>query len=670
MDSKKKIKKKAINIESKPIITHQKNSNLPSVWLDTLSKKINTNFNNPRTYFIVFLIFSLLFIQQRYQIRVTNSGDDIIEYRYGEATYNYFVTLGKDTTFKKLDLPDFKMQDLYNYTGKYYGMIFNAIAYGTNLFFNLKEIFTIKFIIGCIITILIGLFLSLSIKKITDSWVWATIGWLFFINTPMIIYLGFIYCNLKDIPFALGFILFFYNFINFFNNPKISQFHFKNSVGIGLAMLIATLSRIGSILLLGYILMYFLIFIVFNKTTRKDFIQNFKKILYKKAMFMIITLVIGFLLAIFSYPNFWMEGFSHITNGISAFSHFTQKIPVLFDGQVYVSTELPSNYLIKNLLITVPIFVILGFILAVLNFFNKSNNRLLLIVLFFSIFFPIVLIYLTHGVMYDKWRHITFVYPFIIIFSVVGFKYLLEFKNKLFFHIFFWLTLVFFIKTAFWNFKNFPLQTAYFNEFIGGTNGGWLQQETDPQQNGARPAFEWLLHNPEFKKELLKRDSNHKMIIASYTAGLHLWTMDIPDSIKSKIQLVQCGFKLGYASLNWDYGIFGTIFVAPEILRIDFPPKGTLYEVKADDVPLAVVVKRENTYDVDGFQAIQQNNIPLATDYFTKAFQYDPNNFRIWNYYAYILTNQGKLSEAKQYAQQYLELFPDDQLSNQIINAR
>ena len=435
-------------------------------------------------------------------------------------------------------------------------------------------------------------------------------------------------------------------------------------------MFIATLSRIGSLLLLVYIFIYILTFILFNKSTKSDFIQNFKKIFYSKFILIALALTVGFFIAIFSYPNFWKEGFSHITNGLSAFSHFTQKIPVLFGGQVYVSTELPSNYLIKNLLITIPIFVLLGLMLSMIKFFNNTHDKLLLLILFFSILFPILYIYITKGVVYDKWRHITFIYPFVIMLSVLGFKYLLEFKNKLFFQIFLWLGVLFFIKTAIWNFKNYPFQTAYFNEFIGGTNGGWFVEETDPQQNGARPAFEWLLHNSEFRTELSKRDSNHKMIIANYTAGLHLWTMDFPDSIKSKIQLVQCGFKQGYIGFKWDYGIFGTIFVSPELLKINFPPKGTIYEVKADAVPLAVVVKRQNTYDIDGIQAIQQNNLPLAIENLTKAIQYDPNNFRIWNYYAYILATQGNLREAKQYAQQYLELFPDDPLSLRILNAQ
>ena len=219
-----------------------------------------------------------------------------------------------------------------------------------------------------------------------------------------------------------------------------------------------------------------------------------------------------------------------------------------------------------------------------------------------------------------------------------------------------------------WNIINYPLQTAYWNELIGGTKGAWLKQELDPQTQATRPAFEWLIKSKAFKDLIPLRDSNNPIIIATNSSGLNQNEMDLPASLKNKIKIVETGFKGGYSSFHWDFGLFGTIFVAPQILNVAFPPsKGVMKVISVDGVPIEVVVHRENDFDVIAFNAMNQQNLPLAAENFQKAYNYDPNNFRIWSYYAYILYQQGNVSQARMLAQQYLELFPDDQLANQIM---
>ena len=192
-------------------------------------------------------------------------------------------------------------------------------------------------------------------------------------------------------------------------------------------MFIATMGRMGSVIIFLYFFIFVLIQLAFNisfrnycKANKKKFFINFILINF--------SLIIGFItsISIGSY-NFWKEGYMHIINGITTFGKFSQKIPVLFNGESTVSTDLPSGYLILNLLYTLPLYVLFLFILStfILLFkFKKIKNFSFWIITYFIVFFPIVYIIQSKAIVYDKWRHIAFIYPFIIIILLYGLNYL------------------------------------------------------------------------------------------------------------------------------------------------------------------------------------------------------------------------------------------------------
>ena len=664
--SSKKIKDKTkIKKENTPLIKTPEKENTHKVlsFFEKMGKKIN----NKKNFYLLILVLTILLLGLRVSIPVNGSGDDIIDYHHGKLSYNFFTSLGKDTNFKSsFHIFGTDFSDRLK-TEKYYSGGVHMLAFAIAKWFNIKEVLLPRQILATIITIIILIFIGLIIQQILN-WTWAIIGVLLFINTPFMIFLGVSFGSLKDMPFMLGNVLFLYSIILFYKNiPNI-----KNSTYILflISMFVATLGRIGSILFFFYFSVFILLLILFSKKTIKDWLINKNKfILVLLKIFL--SMGVGFFIALsIGYFNFWIEGFNHIINGIKVFTKFPQQIPVLFNGSVVYSTEIPANYLIINLLYTLPLFILIISIVGIwafLRFIYKEDKKTMLIFILFCFIFPIWYIIYTSASVYDKWRHIAFTYPFLLIFGVWGLTYISKIKSN-FIKIGITISIIIlFTKTLVWNVQHYPFQTAYFNELIGGTEGAWLQQELDPQQQGVRPCFEYLLKEKDFKNLLNKRDSNNPIVIACFSQGLDKEYMGISPLIKNKIKIVNTGYKMGYSNLKWDYGIFGSLFVAPEILQISFPPKGTIYKAAVNEIPLAVLVKRENNFDIDGIAAIRENNIPLATELLAKSYQYDQTNFRIWNYYAYTLLLKGKLNEAKELATKYIELFPDDQLSNQIL---
>jgi tetratricopeptide (TPR) repeat protein len=107
--------------------------------------------------------------------------------------------------------------------------------------------------------------------------------------------------------------------------------------------------------------------------------------------------------------------------------------------------------------------------------------------------------------------------------------------------------------------------------------GAWLQYETDYWGNSVRQAVEWIQANAEPRSDRPVR--------------IRLW---YGDQVKAKYYIEkQPGFEHVIAiedSSDWDYQILQTVECKynPQMLR-EWPPSGTVYEVRADGTPLTAV---------------------------------------------------------------------------------
>ena len=324
--------------------------------------------------FSIFLSFSTL--------KVGIPADEPIDSEYGKSALKYYTSLGKDTSFMDLKVygRNFDLQ-------KYYGAGFEMISAAITSNHTKIRHFTIRHLLVAFCGIIILIFTGL-IGKILSGWETALIAIILLITTPTLV--GNMMFNSKDIPYAMGCVVMLFFLIKFSQNlPKV---HALDIFGIIFGIGIAVSIRIGGLLLGGYFLTFLGMKFIFNKQFRTLYFSQTSTKKIGLLVFALLIVVSGYLLGLIFYPNFWEEPFQHISKALSVVSDFPAKITMLFEGKLIKSTDLPDNYLIKSLLISIPFHVL---ILIPLVFFlipkmTKNYGISNILTLCLTCFFPIL----------------------------------------------------------------------------------------------------------------------------------------------------------------------------------------------------------------------------------------------------------------------------------------
>lgn len=221
------------------------------------------------------------------------------------------------------------------------------------------------------------------------------------------------------------------------------------------------------------------------------------------ALYGIIALLTMFL----TWPFLWGNPVTNFVEVFRLMSDNPTNLSVLFGGEVYRAGELPRRYLPFMVATTLtepvlPLFV-LGIILGYLKLFKRSRSSsaqgadsenswrslrssldsavtrndivsLSLVLLWFVILLSYVL--LRRPAMYDGLRHFLFIVPPIFIFSGFVFDFLIDYTAS-------WLyagvVLLALLPGIVGILRLHPYEYAYYNSFIGGTNGAFRRYETD-----------------------------------------------------------------------------------------------------------------------------------------------------------------------------------------------
>jgi tetratricopeptide (TPR) repeat protein len=166
--------------------------------------------------------------------------------------------------------------------------------------------------------------------------------------------------------------------------------------------------------------------------------------------------------------------------------------------------------------------------------------------------------------------------------------------------------------------KNHPYEYVYFNEFAGGIDKAFGNYELDYYYHSTREATEWIMKNADTTNL-----DGKKITIATWHQ------MSVDYFVHKDTNHFQSNFSRWYqrSENDWDYAVFTVTGIDPAQLKSGFfPPQNTVYQVKVDDIPICIVLKRENR---DGFIATQyrdKNVIDSAIYFYEKAIEYDPND--------------------------------------------
>jgi tetratricopeptide (TPR) repeat protein len=576
----------------------------------------NLNFKTIYIGYCVALTALCIFLVPSYGI----TGDEDIQWKYGDYVWKYIKTSGQDTTL-------FKDPKLAESPLRMYGGFFDGAAAMMIDVIKPKNEFLLRHYWNSIFGLLSIFFAGLICFELTRRWSIALLGALFLTITPR--FFGEMFNNPKDIPFAAGYVISIYYIIRFIN--YIEKPRWSDVIGLALGIALAIGVRIGGLLVIAYFGFYYILYVILNK--KFDF--NYLK---KSMLYATIAVVGGYVLACLCWPYAMEDMINNPLNALSVMKSYPLSISMLFDGMRVNTGEMPSNYLTKWLWIGTPIYLLLGtagFVVYLIKNW-KSENNLFHRLIIFAFAFPIYYIISGKSVVYDALRHVIFVMPMMAVMTalVVG-ALLSHFKEKSnnSFYISVALVAILVFLPLKHMVKNHPNQYVYFNEIFGGVKKAFGYYETDYYHNSGKNCTDWIKAN-------VKSDVKVK-ILSNLGSIPHYFTNDTAK------YYANYGRWRERDHLDWDYYVAYSRFIEPENLQNGaWPPANVVYTVKVDDVPVCVVIKRQNKDDMLAYEALQKNDLATAANLYASNLKIDPSNEYSWYMYSVVLANTGRMNEA------------------------
>jgi hypothetical protein len=134
---------------------------------------------------------------------------------------------------------------------------------------------------------------------------------------------------------------------------------------------------------------------------------------------------------------------------------------------------------------------------------------------------PLFIVVMSQTTLYNGWRHLFFIYPFLAYFGVRFFSYSTKTLMKRSQFVLSILVLFTFASTASWMYTNRPLQNLYFNQLAGGEIA--TKWELDYFSLSNRQALEWILARDSREKISIQTSDNSPL----YDSAVFLSKEDI-----------------------------------------------------------------------------------------------------------------------------------------------
>ncbi len=594
-----------------------------------------------RLLFVAFFLFAFIampYLSQDFGI----TWDAKRHNQYGYQMLNYFTSFGSDSTALSATSP---IQEF-----RYYGEHFNVISAFFNTYFGVLGEFEMRHLLNALYGLLAMLFAALAAKEIT-SWRGGFFAFVLIFCSP--VFFGHSMNNPTDIPFAAGSAMALYYLLKVLKNlpaPTLSHLVWC-AAGIGMAIG----SRVGGIIWYAYTGLFLGLAWLF--IAKKDGMGKAIKMIWPYARILLLIVIIGHLVGISLWPfaqqkpfTNWYEALKKSTEG----AYFTYNHE-LFEGVRMYMANVPWYYLPKFIFINTPEVVWAGLLLLVplIWVLKKTYTRWYLIgVVLFVAIFPIAYAEVQSMYYYNGWRHYLFVYPPIVVLAACGWDALgAVIRNKMASHLALAGVLVLSMLPVSWMIANHPNQCVYFNTLSGGTRAAYGKYEMDYYSNSCRAAAEWLSKQEPNKKLLV--GINNEPLTASYYANKFNPNMEFRWMREYEEQ-----------KIPWDYAILTSrTYSSKELANGAFPPKGTVYTVEADGMPLAAVVKRENDWMPKGYQAFEARNYDTALICFRNAEAYNPKDEEVFRMLGLTFMAMRNATEATRSLNKAIDIYPENYMA-------
>ena len=431
-----------------------------------------------RTWCICILILGLLVILLTFSdYGVT--WDESVHSRYGELVVEYFRSGLRDTRANSfVDM-------------KYYGPLFDMAA-ALIYQFNPVAKYEIRHF-------LIALLALLAIPGVIKYGHLFDDPYVPFFSSLILILLprfyGHAFNNPKDIPFACFFVWSMFLMARLF---KAGVYRWKDFLACGALIGITLSIRPGG---LPILLFYFLAGLAL--TISMDATFKGRKLTDKANWLFLLQGISLFSVAWIIMVSLWPWAHENILlnplRAMSVAASFIQSYPVLFEGKVFPSNELPGYYPIKYLWVTTPpaviFFAIVGMILCgkkMLQDFQSPSAVVCSITLLWF-WFPIIYFFFRRPNVYDEIRHFLFILPALAVLAGIGAAGLLRIARagklqRLIFPVLVFVLLIP-VKDLF---ELHPYQMTYFNFLAGGVARASREYETDYWVSSYKEAMQWV----------------------------------------------------------------------------------------------------------------------------------------------------------------------------------
>lgn len=593
----------------------------------------NTKFIYKSVFIISIIIIGIMMMLSSQNIGFNS--DNLDGHNYGIRALKFYKSFGNDTSY------------LLTYPGPYggdemrnYGSAFHIICASITSFFSEKYIYDLRHFISVGFGLLLILFVGLICTSFFDLKCGIIAIWLMYL-CPVVT--GFSYFDDKDLPMAASYIAAIYFIIQYLMNIKKPKFIIIIGVIISIGFAIGV--RILGFFLIFYLAL-FTIIILFNKEFKLKLLdKKILKIIFRTSIICICAYCVGILF----YPYLISsDHYSRLIEVIGILSKFPHTGQAIFKGELIYSHEIPSlfDYIFTFLKYQIPISVIIGLILLVpsLIFYYKNNSfkntkSLILILIIFSIVFPLSIVLLKDAIIYGHIRHLLFVFPPIVVLSSISLYYFIKVnKSKIMKYIVVTSVIFFMLKTGHWMKNASPYHYLYFNEFAGMFKKAGNTFARDFHKISVRECFNYLTENENIFH-------NKKNVVIASNAS---WQLDIlvrnyyGDKAKN-IKVIRNGYK-GFSLKYWDYAIMLDQFFPPVVRKSFFPMPNTIYEANLDGLPLSCLVKNPERNDFYGIKYIQFGSFKKGLSLLEEVYKKHKNYITIypWLSYAYSETNQIK----------------------------
>ena len=541
----------------------------------------------------------LAFLAPRAAVNV----DEQLHYPHAKQVVNWYFTGGDDASC--LDTPVTNL--------KYYGQSVDNFTALINRVFNIEDEFLTRHFTGAFFFWLLLFFAGMIAFQLTGSFYASAITVISILAMPRLF--GQAFGNLKDIPFATGYLAGVYMIVRFIKelpSPKWSTV-----VLLGLAVAFTNPVRIGGLILFGYMAVAIFAAFVLKPFLPKYFFST-KSCSVRLLGQGLAILLIGYFAGLLFWPFALQNVFQNPFESLKVMEHYKVSIRQIFEGEWLWSTQLPWYYLPKWLMISMPEYIIFGlavFLTWFLIKLNKQNSEQLFTGLFllFTLFFPIVYVIVIKANLYSGVRQMLFVLPLFAVFSAAGIWFLLNsinsksIKNSVAIFYFFLMILPVKHQTI-----TFPADYLYFNAISGGNKKAWSNYEYDYYFHGMKKSSEYVI-------DLV--GGNH--VILASNCNLSNYFEKIPNI---KYQYVR---YLERSEIDWDYGLFGVDYIHPNLLKTGKWQSSEIVKTfYHDGNPIVVLLKRRDKNDFQGIVKSKQGDFDEAQILLENAVSSDENN--VW----------------------------------------